>query len=383
MLFATGLILNSCVDEFWPDLGSKYEELLVVDGLISDSPGPYTVKLSLSTQVERPYFVPLENAQVSISDDSGNSNELAEIDKGTYQTTNPDFIGKVGKKYKIHIETAEGKKYESGFQELRMVAGIDSVYAKIEYNYSKLSGQDVPGYQFYIDTDYPEMDTNYFIWQLENTFKFQSNYTLKFIYDGSYHTPGQYDSIYNCWKTDIVNGIYLVNTENLAQPAVKGFPLNFVSTETKKLSIKYSLLVRQLSVTKEAYEFWNNVGLIEEGQGALFATQPYQVRGNVKNVDDDNEPVLGYFITAGMTEKRIFIDKPTGVPFYYDPTCALITEDLYWMLRFMRSQWPVVLTAIPTESGGLVPALPVDQSCIDCQQAFGGSTINKPDFWED
>lgn len=37
--------------------------------------------------------------------------------------------------------------------------------------------------------------------------------------------------------------------------------------------------------------------------------------GNVKNQDDPDEPVLGYFLVAGMDEKRIFLQRPAELPF--------------------------------------------------------------------
>jgi len=34
------------------------------------------------------------------------------------------------------------------------------------------------------------------------------------------------------------------------------------------------------------------------------------VRGNVNNIADIEEPVLGYFMVAGVSEKRIYTDRP-------------------------------------------------------------------------
>lgn len=382
MLLAGALMfMTSCVEEYWPELGAKYEEVLVVDGQINDKPGPYQVVLSLSTKVEQPFFVPLTGAQVTVNDNLGNIEYLNEVEEGVYQTSNLDFTGIVGRSYQLKIITENGKQYESNFEELKLSTGIDSVYAKIEYNYSDELGFDLPGYQFYITTHAAESDSSYFLWQLERTFKFNSNHTLKFIFDGTYHTANKYDSLYTCWATGNVNGIFTYSTENLAEPNIQNFPLHFVSTENKDLSVRYSLLVKQLSITKKAYEFWNSISSLEVGQGSLFTSQPYQISGNIKSTNDDKEPVLGYFLVGGLSEKRIFVERPVGVNFYYPKECALITEDLYRMLLFMRSYWPVLLTTIVNEAGGLTRALPLDQSCIDCQQALPGSSLDPPEFW--
>ncbi len=54
LIIIVALPMASCVDEYWPDLGSKYNKLLVVDGLITTDPGPYLIKLSTSTSVDQP-----------------------------------------------------------------------------------------------------------------------------------------------------------------------------------------------------------------------------------------------------------------------------------------------------------------------------------------
>ena len=40
--------------------------------------------------------------------------------------------------------------------------------------------------------------------------------------------------------------------------------MNIVTTETKELSIRYSLLISQYSVTEKAAQFWNHIKSIEE-----------------------------------------------------------------------------------------------------------------------
>ena len=73
------LFSNSCIDEYWPEL-DKYENLLVVDGYISNEPGPYEVKLSLSSKVDQLTTNPVPNATVIIMDDQGVSEVLTETE---------------------------------------------------------------------------------------------------------------------------------------------------------------------------------------------------------------------------------------------------------------------------------------------------------------
>ena len=375
-----GLFSVGCVEAYWPDLGSKYDKALVVDGMITNQAGPYTVKLSLSTIVGNPEFVPVSGYQVQIIDDIGNEETMTEVETGVYQTDPSGIQGVVGRSYKIIIISPEDGIYESDFEELRLPTGIDSVYATIEYGPVAEFDHELPGYQFYIDTHTSELDINYYLWKLEETYEYNANHTLKFIYDGQFHTVRKWDSLYTCWTTARVFNIFTYKTDNLSEARIEKFPLNFVATNTKELSVRYSLKVKQLSITRAAFSFWNDISKLETEQETLYTRQPFQIRGNVSNRSDVEEPVLGYFMAAGVTEKRIFVNRPMGVQFYYNAECELITEDLRVMLWLMRERWPALLTSVPA-GPGLAPALPTRQRCIDCQQEIQGGKISPPDFW--
>ena len=119
------------------------------------------------------------------------------------------------------------------------------------------------------------------------------------------------DSLLTCWRTRKRKEIITATTENLSEPKMFKMPLQFISTATKELSVKYSLLVKQYTLSADSYDYWNQLVKVEDDVNWLNATQPYPVLGNVKNMEDDNEIVLGYFMVAGIDEKRIFVDfKP-------------------------------------------------------------------------
>ncbi|MCK4679427.1 MAG: DUF4249 domain-containing protein [Bacteroidales bacterium] len=374
-------VVSACVEEYWPELDEKYENMLVVDGMITNKPGPYIVKISLSTTVNKPAYMPLSNCEVMIIDDKGNSETLNENEPGVYTTSPSGIRGMVGRKYKITIHTPDEKNYESTFEELKQPVGINSVYAEIEYREDINYVYDLAGYQFYLDTYQAESDTNFFLWKLERTYKFNANYRIKYIFDGEFHVMAHSDSLYTCYKTDNIEEIFTYHTLNLTDPKLTRFPLHFVNTETKELSIRYSLLVKQLSISETAYQFWNSLEDRESEEGSMYTKQPYQIRGNVFNTDNAGEPVMGFFLVAGRTDKRVFVNRPFTLNFHYNTTCFLITQELLTVLSLMQDQWPLYLYAVFHETGGQSPALPSDQSCLDC--TIGGGKIIKPDFWID
>ena len=97
-------------------------------------------------------------------------------------------------------------------------------------------------------------------------------------------------------------------------------------------------------------------------------------------MDLNSEPVLGYFLVAGISEKRIFIDRPKELDFYYQDECNLLTDDLMNMLWLMHDQWPVLLAGKITTYGH-VPALVADKACLDCRLEYERASITEPPFW--
>jgi len=56
---------------------------------------------------------------------------------------------------------------------------------------------------------------------------------------------------------------------------IKKEPVNFIATDqSDRLLIQYSILVSQYSISKEEYDFWNNLKQVNESGGDIFAKQP-------------------------------------------------------------------------------------------------------------
>lgn len=379
LLLFTGLLcFTSCIEEYWPDMGNKYDQLIVVDGMITNLPPPYTVKLSLSTTVDSPQYKPFSGCEVVILDDDGKEEILTEVDLGVYQTSLDGIQGIVGLSYSIQIKSPEGTIYQSDFEELLPTVGVDTLTYEVEYKQDLDFDHDLVGFQFYVNSLEASKDSSYFLWRIIETYKYNANYRIKYIFDGNMRSMSHPDSLFTCWRTDTLDEIFTFNTLNLVEPRITNLPLQYVSTESKRLSLQYSALVRQFNIDKQAYEFWNKLEEQSSDQGSLYTSQPYQIRGNMYNPNDLEEPVLGYFMVAGLSEKRFFYNKPQSLPFYYEDECAFITEELYTVLLNMESQWPLYLYAIFGEYGQS-PALPADQACVNCE-ASGGSIV-EPDFW--
>ena len=370
---------STCIDEYSPEL-KGYDNLLVVDGFISDQPGPYTVTLSRSVRPGSSGFIPETDAEVKISDKQGNEVYLAEQEDGIYLTPeSAGFRGVPGKKYRIEIKTINGSLYVSDFAMLMPSVEIDRVYAELESVPAEDEIYDLRGYQFYMNTKESEGESRYFMMLLSATYEYQADFKVRFYYNGNLRQFPNPDSLKTCWRTYTVQNIFTASTEELNTQNLERFPLHFVDTETRELFIRYSLQVSMFTLSKQNWEYWDKLRELQENQDGLFTRQPYQVRGNVVCVSNPDEIVLGEFTVAGITEKRIFVDRPPFSVQFHFPVCEITEVDVenFGMISLSPpNTWPVYATSTSGGAGALPP-----QECMDCRQS--GGTIVKPEFWID
>jgi hypothetical protein len=148
-----------------------------------------------------------------------------------------------------------------------------------------------------------------------------------------------------------------------------------------KLHIRYSIQVRQYALDKNAYQFWNNLQTSNETSGSLFDPQPSEIKGNIMNINDSQEPVMGYFDIYEIKKKRIFIDRDEiplnrGVSSGYIH-CRPDTIKPSKIEEFAKRGYNFLQ---PVRQGPLIIAWTViTKDCSDCRTR--GNEI-KPTFWE-
>ena len=252
--------------------------------------------------------------------------------------------------------------------------GIDSVYAELIKLEDENYVYGLSGYQFYMSSKTADNKNNFFLWKMIETYQYTSIHELYAIYNNgrlyfsNYHLFDEYKNRYICWMTENVNIILTGKTSNLLIPRISNQPLHFVGTDTWKLQERYSLLLKQYSISEEAYYFWKGIEDQISEENFLVAYQPYNIIGNVRNINNPKEEVFGNFTVASVTEKRIFLDSPRTA-FYYITKCSINYD-------YTRVRPPVfVIIGYEGELGS------VKEGCIDCTY-FGGS-VTKPDFWID
>lgn len=370
--------LFSCVDRYYIDDQVEFTPLLVIDGTITDEEEYQEISVSQSTELNQQKFNPLSGCYVMVSDLNGNEFEFH------YTSYNQNYYGNIpmqylipGNAFKVTV-IYNGKTYESDFEEMTACPTVDSVYyeTKIEsFEDNSLKAQT--GVQFYVDLRIADQYSKYYRWKVEETYEYHATWPIEEYWAGRWVNVGQDYSYYICYKTEPVKELFSVSTQYVDNVYLK-YPLNFVDNTTQRLYFKYSLLTKQYSITKEAYDYWQLLMANSQESGGLFDKQPADIRGNVYCVDDEDEKVLGYFGVSSVNTKRIFVDKP-AIDFTDDLFCTQVLLEMPTPIYSSTpDEWPYYVAPVPYgESGGIWVA-PFE--CFDCR--LSGGSIVKPDFWE-
>lgn len=363
--FAAG----GCVEPYDPDI-TRYEDVLVIDGTFTNASEDHVLRLARSygyydfdTRMET-------GAVVGVTDDQGNAAFYTETDEGIYTLDHEAFSGVPGRSYKIVIETESGNRYESDYQLLKQPVEIDSLYYEIKEDDPLNSGYAREGLQIYVDARDETESTHYYRWDWTETWEFTV----------PHKKPGFFNKT-KCWDSRDSRSINIFSTTELEEDAISRRKLNFVASSSYVLSRMYTVKVRQYALTLEAYDFWRKLELANEHTGSLFDPPPTPVNGNLQNVDDPYEPVLGFFQVSGVSEKRIFIDR-ANLPKSLDLTTGNEhCEGLVVMgegLNELQSGWYLL------ERYWLFDTLWTSMSSnVDCYDCTMKGTNIRPEFWPD
>jgi hypothetical protein len=363
------LVISGCITQFVPDIDED-PDLLVVEGLISDQPEVYTIKLSKSMPLgKKTTLRPLKGCTVSIRDNLGHAYLAPEsTTAGTYLTTPGTFRGVVGRQYTLHINTNNSTtnhySYESLPMEMQAVPPIDSLfYEKVVIQEKTEFSGAKEGSQVYLNTHDPLESCKFYRWDYTETWKFRL----------PYYVPNN-----TCWITNNSNEINIKSMSILTQNRISRFPLKFISNETDRLAVRYTILVNQYSLSESEYTYWEKLQSISEEVGSLYDITPSSIPGNIFCIEDPAEQVLGFFSVSGKTSKRIYIDENfLGLVNYYKE-CPADTIYGTGPIPFLNSS----VWVIEEQPYAMPPYRVITEMkfCADC--SVKGTTI-QPAFWEE
>ena len=364
ILYLLLLITSSCIVQFIPRTNED-DEILVVEGLITDQPRTYTVRLSKSLPLwKSQYPQALKGAKVWISDDLGKTFNLKETKFGTYITDSVTFRGVVGRTYMLNITTSNAVSdinYKSAPVEMKPVPPIDSIYYE-KKTYDQWP-QTVEGCQINLDTHDPAKNCKFFRWEYSETWEFHLPYNVT-------------NKV--CWISNNSDEIFIKNTSLLGEDRIAHYPLCTITNPIDRLCIKYSILVKQYSLNEDEYCYWESLHNMSEKVGGLYDMIPANIPSNIYCVESPGEKVLGYFSVSAATTKRLFIkDTFKGVnTSYYN----CISDTIFGtspIPNLNSSVWLIV------DHSNLDPPKRYITNKIGCADCRARGSAIEPSFWKE
>jgi hypothetical protein len=397
----------SCIDPYIPDL-KNYKSLLVVEGLITNENNSYKIKLCRTTRQEDAAPEMITDASVFVIDGDGEKTHLQNCGDGYYKTDSTLFTGAVGKKYILQILTSDEKEYRSEVCTMLPVTGIDKLYYENGEEISGNEGESFTGLKILLNSEEIQGMNQYFRWTYEEVWKIIMESPHRYEYVKINDTTFTFRSVPflkdECWKNN--QSVEIIT--NSIQPGEPNYinkqEINFVApVKSDRLTMQYSILVKQYSVSKKEYDFWNNLRKVNEAGGDIFDSQPYTVASNIYNVNDTSEMVLGYFEVSAISQKRMYITAheldPLNIPHYRTNCVEILKSPDDWPLS--PPSWdeiyhmyidpgnyvfvmPVVRDGTILEGtvymSNLVKFIFAKNVCSLCEYT---GTTEKPDFWVD
>jgi hypothetical protein len=387
--------LSTCIDPYNPEL-KGYESLLVVEGMVSDEIAAYTVRLSRTIQEQNTSPEKVTDAALYITDNIGNTYYMRNSGNGIYKTDSTEFIGIPGRTYVLHIENSDGRKYESDPCMMQSVPDIDSIYFARDQELVNNATEIQDGIRIFLDSK-PGDNNQYYRWDFKETWKFKIPSPTRFDYINVNHIIPVTQVKQYCWKSRKSDVILIRSMYSGQEGRVKREPIFFIaSNKSDRLMLEYSINVKQYSISRKEYDFWDNLKRVDESGGDIFATQPFPVISNIHNISDAKEKVLGYFQVSSVKRKMkniLFSDiVDLGLPYFHNSVCERIEkgpkdfpwpensppltfDDIYSM--YTSSGYSFIEPMYSMDTNMLEKLVFAKSECADCSLT---GTLTKPDF---
>ncbi len=368
------LLCGSCIDPFQPVI-NETQESLVINGVITDQPGIHKVTISMSTPYNEPSFEPISGCVVRVEDDLGDMVVYTEANPGVYETYLDASFLAINRSYTLFINTPGGQEYQSSYDTLLACPSIDTIYYEVESQGTSDPNVTHHGIQFFSNLTGSDETSRNVRWLLEETWEYDAAAYATHIWYGGPVFPIMSDTLTTCYMSDPILGLFSASTRYLTENRLVHNKLNYVSAETPRLKVQYSLLVKQHSLTNEIYHYWERMESQTADGGGLYETQPSSIIGNIYNIHNAAEKVLGCFYASQQKSKRLTFkaDFDFIVPLF---TCELDTAN---SVDELGSLFPYYLHSIDPLGMGGPPYLWGSESCFNC--VLKGGTNNKPDYW--
>jgi hypothetical protein len=221
--------------------------------------------------------------------------------------------GEIGKNYTLKIVLEDGSEYRSVAERMIPVPPIDTIYGEYQrFSTGFLRGE----FSLFLNLTDASEDESYFSWNWTH-YTFEKYCALR---PGlTYGSLNATNCCEPCWSYESCNGCINIFSDELVNGnKILKIPITKIPYDSRA---PYFLIVTQRSLTKNAYNFWKNVSDQVNNSGGVFDKPPIAIVGNLVNINNPDEQVLGFFEVSSVQNKSIYFerDKIDEIPFGTPP----------------------------------------------------------------
>lgn len=374
------LMIFSCREPFEPEITPDESRILVVEGYLDTEGIPSQLTLSRTIALGSVGAGQAElAANIRLLADGGEEYILEEKGDGVYVFSQdiPE-----DQEYVLEILLADGQRYLSNkLKPILTPPILDAGYVR-----------DEEGIEVFVNTQ-GDANADDFLWTYEETWIFRSRVQTTYIYDAdidNVRTRTDEEQINLCYKSVLNSDILLETSSRFEDQVVFRQTVAEIPIGDERMQERYSILISQKAIDQEAVSFWETLKRNTDDIGNLFSPLPSLISGNLYNVDNPDQPVIGQVSLGVVQQTRVFIDRPDILPWTLTSDefddCFVSEEAVMGTMGGNGGY------ATEFGSGGVVPVRGLQEGttivgyytsskrCTDCT-LYGDST--KPDFWED
>lgn len=285
---------------------STFEDALVIEATITNEFKHQEIYLSRTFRLEEngPTFE--QGASVSIEGNDGSIYLFEEINQKYISID--EFEPTQDVLYTLKIQTSNGENYISTPEKLTTVNLLQEVNANVK---TKLG---IRGVEITANSFDPTNTSKYYRFSYEETYKVivpkwspnkavVSSNGLQILIQLRDDPETRV-----CYKTNISNEIIITSTNDLTEDQIINFPIKFISQGDYSIANRYSILVKQYIQNQAAYNYYKTLKTLSGSGSILSQNQPGFFYGNVKNINNESEKVIGFFDLSTVSSKRIFFN---------------------------------------------------------------------------
>lgn len=333
------LLFFGCIDPIAPEY-NFVDGLIVIESLASSTAGASYVNVNKTSSefgVFRNVFQ--EGAVVTFNNlDTGEIVVLQEQVE-TYVPP-PDFAVTTGESWELNVTLADGEQYRSLAE--KVVAPVPILDIKATFDEELLfrdaSKKFVAGHSISISFDDPAQDNNYYFWRFRS---FENLVLCEVCQNGIFRNgacetnppegPGvpkrepyyTYGCETACWRIRYNESIEIFDDEFTNGNSILDLPVADVLLFTAEDVL---VSVDQLSLSYDAYQYYKRLKDVIDNKGNFNAPPPAAVSGNIFNLKNDNEVVLGRFTATSTSTASIFIDRSDIIKGEIEPEASFSFE---------------------------------------------------------